>query len=282
MAPKLTLTLDQSAERELADRVERLRPRGPPPQLNPCEHAVQFLRGVCARATMTLPAFYLFLGAGVDVGQQCAMEGYPGVVLKHALGRSSIDTISLSCRVAFDGTGDLSATAFSSISDADLQKVAKQWCKTSSRPSQEALAALCLLRSTFRDCSKSITDLLDSKVILGRRIALLRQCADNSAAHLSLRNYEFSTLDCAHVVAALSLIGEIIRSFDEPHLEPTYFDTLDEASWSAARQLFPATPETRLFQHIKVEMQARGCWQQGIEGGHKMLTDELLYAIGWY
>jgi len=55
MTSKLTLTWDQSAERVLADRAERLKPHGPPMQLNPLEQAVHFLRGVGSLATMALP-----------------------------------------------------------------------------------------------------------------------------------------------------------------------------------------------------------------------------------
>ena len=61
MAPKLTLTFNKGAERELADRVERLKRRGRPIQLDPLERVVHFLRGTSSRATMALPAFYLFL-----------------------------------------------------------------------------------------------------------------------------------------------------------------------------------------------------------------------------
>ena len=84
------------------------------------------------------------------------------------------------------------------------------------------------------------------------------------------------------MVAALTVIGEIIRSFDDPHAEATYFDTLDEASLSVARQLFPTTPDIRLFQEIKIEMQSRLCWQWGTEQGRQMILEKLPYAIGWF
>lgn len=280
---KLTLTLDQSAERALADRAERLKPRGRPMQLNSLERAVHFLRGVSSRATMALPAFYLFHGANTDGDQACAIEGYPGVVLKHTIKFSSVGTVSLACRKAFDHKANgLTGANFAKISDETLERVAEYWSTTSSRSFQEALAALDLLRSIFRDCAKTDKDLFNAATPLGRRIGLLKQHADRSAAHLSLESYEFSILDCAHVVAALTVIGEIIRSFDDPYGQSTYFDTLDEASLIAARQLFPATPDIRLFQDIKIEMQSRLCWQWGTEQGRRMLLEQLPYAIGWY
>jgi hypothetical protein len=97
-----------------------------------------------------------------------------------------------------------------------------------------------------------------------------------------LDNYEFSTLDCVHVVAALTVIGEIVRSFDDPDSQPTDFDSLDEASLSAARQLFPAMPDLRLFGGMKIEMQSRLSWQFGVDKGRQMLLEQLPYAIGWF
>lgn len=192
-------------------------------------------------------------------------------------------TVSLSCRKAFDhGANGLTGADFAKSSDETLKKVAEYWSTKSGRSFQEALAALDLLRSIFWDCARTDKALLNAAVPLGRRIGLLKQHADRSAAHLSLENYEFSTLDCAHVVAALTVIGEIIRSFDDPLAEPTYFDTLDEASLSAASRLFPAMPDIRLFQEIKIEMQSRLCWQWGTEQGRQMLLEELPYAIGWF
>ena len=94
MAAKLTIRLDKSAERALADRAERLKPRSPPMELDPVGRSIHFLRGVNSRAMMTLPAFYLFLGANTDGDKPSAIEGYPGLVLKHAIKFSSISTVS--------------------------------------------------------------------------------------------------------------------------------------------------------------------------------------------
>jgi len=267
----------------LADRAERLKPHGPPIQLNPLERAIHFLRGVDSLATMALPAFYFFYGASTDDDQADAIEGYPGVVLQHAIKFSSVGTVSLACRKAFDhGIKGLTSADFVKHADETLERVAACWSKKSNRALQEALTALALLWSIFRDCAKTETDLFKATAPLGRRIGLLKQHADRSAAHLSLEYYEFSILDCAHVIAALTMIGEIIRSFDRPHEPPTYFDMLDEASLTAARQLFPTTPDMRLFQHIKIATQSRLCWEWGIERGQRMLLEELPYAIGWF
>lgn len=281
---KIVLTVDKSAEHALAERAERLKPSGPPIQLNPLERAVHFLRGVNSRATMALPAFYLFQGAKANGNHTGMIEGYPGVVLKHVIEFSSISTISLSCRKVFENKPNgLTGANFAKNSDETLAGVAEYWSINSGRSVEEALSALYLLRAIFRDCAaKTDTDLLNAAAPLGRRIALLRQHANRSAAHLSLENYEFSTLDYAHVVAALTILGEVIRSFDNPQEQPTYFDTLDEASLSAASQLFPSTPDMRLFANIKIEMQARLCWQWGIERGRQMLLEQLPYAISWF
>jgi len=280
---KIIITVDRSAEHVLAERAERLKPSGPPIQLNPLERAVHFLRGVNARATMALPAFYLFHGAKANGDHAGMIEGYPGVVFKHVIEFSSIGTISLSCRKAFDhGASGLTGANFAKNSDKTLAGVAEYWSANSGRSVEEAFAALCLLRTIFRDCAKTDTALLNAAAPLCRRIALLKQYANRSAAHLSLESYEFSTLDCAHVVAALTVLGEIIRSFDNPQEQPTYFDTLDEASLSVARQLFPSTPDMRLFANIKIEKKARLCWQWGMERGRQMLLEQLPYAIGWF
>jgi hypothetical protein len=280
---KLILTLDKSAERALVDRANRLTPRGEPMKLNPVEKAILFLRGVYSRATMALPAFYLFHGANLRDAHGCLIEGYPGVVLKESLKFSSINTVTLACRKAFDSaTGALTGNNFAKTSDETLAGLAEYWAHGGTCLAEEAIAALGLLRSIFRDCSKSNRQLLESDATLCRRVGLMKQHADRSAAHLSLESYEVAILDCAHVVAALAVIGEIIRSFDDPHEQPTYFDALDRASLSAARQLFPEMPDIRLFEDIEIETQSRLCWQWGVENGRQMLLERLPYAMGWY
>lgn len=284
MPRKFHIKFDKSAEHALAERAKRLTPRGPPLEMSPKLRAIHFLRGVHSTATLALPAFYLFLGAATsNADPDCAIAKYPGLVLKYTTKYSSINLISLCCRKAFDHAAKgLTGADFGKISDETLKMVAEYWSSSSSRPIQDAVAALNLLRSVFRDCAKTDRDLLDGATVLGRRIGLLKQHADRSAAHLSLDRYEFDVLDCAHVVAALTVFGEIIRSFDDSSTSPTYFDTLNEASFSAAMQLFPAGPDVRLFDDIQIEVQSRLCWQWGIDRGRQMLLEELPYAMGWY
>jgi hypothetical protein len=196
---------------------------------------------------------------------------------------SSIATVTLSCRKAFDhGAKGLTGSNFAKNTDKILESVAGYWSGNSGQSLQEAFAALSLLRVVFRDCAKTDSDLLKGATPFGRRVGLLKQHADRSAAHISLETYEFSILDCAHVVAALTVIGEIIRTFDGPDARTTYFDTLDEASFSAAGQLFPAIPDRRLFRDIKIGMHSRLCWEQGLERGRQMIFEQLPNALGWF
>ena len=75
---------------------------------------------------------------------------------------------------------------------------------------------------------------------------------------MSLEYYEFGILDCAHhVVAGITLLAEIVRSFDRPDAEPKFYESLDEAAYSAAKGIFCNLPDIRLFQGMEVEMQAR-------------------------
>ena len=117
MAPKLTLTFNKGAERELADRVERLKRRGRPIQLDPLERVVHFLRNEFARYHGAA-SVYLFLGANAGGDGACAIEGYPGAVLKHAVRFSSIGTVSLCCRKVFDHKANgLTGANFAKSSD---------------------------------------------------------------------------------------------------------------------------------------------------------------------
>lgn len=150
---KINIEVDPTSERELEDRAQRLKPIGPPIQLTPLERAVQFLRGVNSRATTALPAFYLFHAATLD--EECALDGYPGVVLKSAIQFSSIGTVSLACRQTFDDArSGLTGKNFAKTSDEILIKVAEYWSGKSDRAAPEALSALVLLRSISRIAQK--------------------------------------------------------------------------------------------------------------------------------
>jgi hypothetical protein len=233
---------------------------------------------------MALPAFYLFLGTSdLNGHHKNLVPDYPGVILKEYLKFSSLNTITLACRKIFDHSTDkMSGKNFVNWSDQAMNGLAEHWSSSSGRTLQDAEKALVFLQTIFRDLSKHSKQLLSSEETLGRRIGLLIQHANRSAAHLSLESYEFDIFDCAHVVAALVMIAEIIRSFHASQEQPDFFNALDVASQSAARQLFPDMPDLRLFQNIEVEVQSRLSWQWGIERGRRMLIEQLPGAIGWY
>jgi len=71
---------------------------------------------------------------------------YPGLILKHSLQVSSIETIALSCRKTFDTAKGLTGAKFSQLSDSTLTEVAEYWANGSGRPNQDAYAALDLIR----------------------------------------------------------------------------------------------------------------------------------------
>jgi hypothetical protein len=88
---------------------------------------------------MALPAFYLFHGANTDGDQAGVIEGYPGVVLKHAIKFSAIGTVSLACRKTFDHKAHgLTGANFAKHADETLERVAEYWSKQSNRSFQEA------------------------------------------------------------------------------------------------------------------------------------------------
>jgi hypothetical protein len=281
----IAFKLDRTQEAELSERVARRRKTGDFSKLTEKEKAVLFLRAVQSRASLALPAFYLYMGARSGDPPECIVQGYPGAVLTHTIGFSSISTVALAASKAFqDGNSGLTGARFGASSDAVLEEIADHWTKGSGRPREHALAALFLLRSLFKKFSVKGQKLIDDKANtpLGFRIGLLKEYRNEEAAHLgSMRGYEFSILDCAHVVAALALVGAIIADFDSKEL-PSYFDEIDRASASAAKQLFPSMPDLRLFQNIEASTHSRWCWHEPPDVALTMLDQDLLYAIGWF
>jgi hypothetical protein len=124
--------------------------------------------------------------------------------------------LPLSCRSTFDhGSKGLTGGAFEKcLLDETLRKVAGYCSRNSDRKFEEAFATLNLIRSIFKNCAQT------SSALLKAGPSLLQE---NAAAHLTSEHYEFSTPDCAHVVAVLTIIGEVIRSFDDPQTHPSYF-----------------------------------------------------------
>jgi hypothetical protein len=280
---RIQITAKLRKETVLADRAGRLKPTGQPYRLDPIASAVHFLRGVSSRAALTLPAFYMFLGSRIEQSGACSVSAYPGLVLTHWVRFASISTVTLSCRKAFDQkSSGLTGGTFAKTSDSNMHGVATYWASRSGRSVDDALLALTLLRDIFRACSNNIPALLGGNTTLGKRVGLLRQHADRSAAHLSMEEYEFSIVDCAHVVAALALIGEIVRSFDDPGYSASYFNELDEGALAAAKGIFPQTPGIRLFGHINIANQALWCWKHDPATGLQHILEQLPYAIGWW
>jgi hypothetical protein len=282
---RLILKVDRSTEIELAARSRRMTRTGQPLRLDPVARSVQFLRGIGNRVTMALPAFYMFYAADTRKKAECSIDGFAGVVTRSYLNFSSANTIALCTRQAFDHAGkgaNLTGKGFASSSDQVLAQHAEFWAKKSGRPEDDALSALLLLRRLFDDCSKKDTVLLAEDSPLATRVGLLKQYADRNVAHLSSDVYEVGLLDVAHVVAALTIVGEVIRSFDDSRLQQDYFNDLDEAAAHAAGALFPSTTIPRLFKRMDVEAQARACWKVDVNAGLDMLHRRLPYAIGWW
>lgn len=280
---KITITGTPLHQPVLDTRVDAQLRRGPPHELTPVERAVHFLRGIRSRATLALASFHLYHGARLVGDSTCIVSGYPGVVLKHTIEFSSISTIALSCRKAFDhDPKQLTGKEFAKNSDVTIQAVADYWTKNSNRTYDEACSALVFLRSFFKECAQTDTKLLQGEITLGRRIGLLKQYANRSAAHLSMESYEFDIFDCAHVVCALVLIAEIVRSFDAIEDGAEYFDSIDAAALSAAEQIFPGMGDARLLKSFKIETQARVAWQWGHREGLTMLFERLPRVTGWY
>ncbi len=277
----IILSVDSSAEIEVAKRAERLTPKRAPNSLGDLTTSVQFLRGVGSRATFALSSFYLLLAASIEGDNRCTVPGYPGKVLQSQVHFASLNTIALACRKAFDHGKGMTGAAFGRASDSTLEKHAEYWGRWPNRTKEDAYRALHFLRTFFAQCSKKPDALFKDGTTLGRRIGFVKQYADRSAAHLSLEHYEFDNLDLAHVVAALTLVGSIVYSFDNGH-PPEYFNQIDQAAHDAAVALFPDAPRVRMFEDMQIDMQARLCWQWGEERGIQMLTEQLPYAVSWF
>ena len=78
------------------------------------------------------------------------------------------------------------------------------------------------------------------------------------------------------------IAGEVIRGFDASFLPEDYFNILDEGAHAAAQEIFPGTMPLRLFGSMKVEQQAKCCWQWGEQNGMEMLLERLPFAISWF
>lgn len=278
---KIAFTVNTSAAKAVADRADRLASNAGPTGLDDLSVSVQFLRNLGSRCVFALSSFYLLLGTKADSTNRCSIAGFPGRVLQNQIHYSSLSTISLACRKAFDHGKGMTGAAFGRIDNTILKQHADHWARSSGHSKDDAYRALTFLRVFFRTFSKPPNALFKQGTTLGRRIGFVKQYADRSAAHISLEHYEYDNLDVAHLVAALVLVGSIIYTFDND-ANSTYFNELDAAAFEAANVLFPDIPQLRLFERMDVAMQARWCWQQSEAEGIRLLAEQLPYAISWF
>lgn len=244
--------------------------------------SVHFLRGVMSRASMCLTAFYYFLGAAHAREHQTTPADYPFRVAQSFLEFSNLNTLSLGCRKVFDHAAkpDLTGGNFARLSDSVLDEHARYWAARKGNALEDCQAALIFLRLFFREYARTDSDLLKASGVLHKRVGLLKQHADRAAAHLSLQEYELDILDIIHVVAALVIVGEVIRSFDDPVLSETYFNEIDAAAHEAARRTFADLPDFRLFRMMPVQQQARAYWRTYRLESIEARFDQLVHALG--
>jgi hypothetical protein len=282
MSKEIIFTFKDDSRARLVARSEQMIRTGPPFKLQGTSRSVQFLRGVFSRASLCLPAFHYFLGSA-SAHEEAKTSDDPVFLVAQSYSEfSDLNTLSLSCRKVFDHDTkqDLTGANFGKTSDETLAEHAEYWAKSSSRSTEEAYAALKFLRTFFLKCSKTDTSLLQADSQLERRIGLLKQHANRAAAHLSLENYSLEITDLVHFTGAMAVVGEIVRSFDQSNLKPSYFNDLDAASHRAAKRVFPQIAKFRLFGHMQVEQQARAYWKFGEDVGIPEILNQLHYALG--
>lgn len=282
MAAKIVFTFKDEAKDDLHVRSKRLIRTGAPFKIAGTTLSVQFLRGVFSRASLCVPAYYYFLGSASAHDAARNSSDYPFKIAQSYSEFSDLNTLTLSCRKLFDHSKkpDLTGGNFSKVSDEILEEHAKYWAKHSSRSEEDALTALRFLRRFFSECSQTDTQLLQANGQLQKRIGLLKQHADRAAAHLSLEDYSLDIIDLTHFTAACVVVGEIVRSFDMPHVGPNYFNELDTASYQAAKRIFPQIAPFQMFTSWSLETQARLYWQWGEDNGIHMLLNQIHHAVG--
>lgn len=280
---KIVIQVDRSSRLELNKRAERMAPSAAPLELDGINQSIHFLRGVSSRASLCLPAFHFLVGSSTKLREEEVKSNYPLCVSAGYMEFSCLNTITLACRKAFDHSiSGLTGARFAKTTDEVLAKHAAYWAASSGKPSEEAALALQFLREFFRTCSKHSNILLRSPAALQKRIGLLKQHADRSAAHLSLDTYELDLLDVAHFVAAFCLVGEIVRSFDAKHLGENYFRQVDAAAAEEAKRVFMHSKVHPIFKEVDPVSQARSCWRYGNDIGLQMLLEQIPYAISWF
>lgn len=269
---------------DLATRSKKMLRTREPLKLVGAGRSVQFLRGVFSRSSMCLPAFYYFLGSASAREAAKTTDDYPFKVAQTYSEFSDLNTLTLACRKIFDHAtkADLTGANFGKLPDGVLQEHAEYWSKVSGESIDDCLQALIFLRRFFSEYSKTDTDLLKTDGWLHKRIGLLKQHADRAAAHLSLEDYSLDILDLAHFTAAVAVVGEIVRSFDDQALGSDYFNQIERASYEAAKRLFPQIPKFQLFGNMQVQQQARFYWKHHELESVQSYFDQLQWALGGY
>lgn len=267
---------------DLLSRSEKMLKTGEPYRLFGKSRSIHFLRGVFSRSTLCIPAFYYLLGAASLHEKSEDSEAHSFKVAKSYFEFSSLNTISLACRKAFDhgAKPDLTGANFGKLSDQILEEHAEYWSQQAKRSKNECIQALVFLREFFSGYSKTSNDLLKSKGYLHKRIGLLKQHADRSAAHLSLEDYSLDILDMAHFTGAIAIIGEVIRSFDSPWLGDEYYNEIDLAAYEGAKKVFPQIQNFRVLGHMKAHQQARYYWKHYQGESIQSFFDQLQWALG--
>ncbi|MBD7923488.1 hypothetical protein [Xanthomonas bonasiae] len=231
---------------------------------------------------MCVPAFYYFLGSASAHETAQTTSDYPFKIAQTYSEFSDLNTLTLACRKIFDHAAkpDLTGANFGKLSDQVLFEHAKHWAKYSEKNADECLSALVFLRTFFAEYSKSDSVLLKKSGWLHKRIGLLKQHADRAAAHLSLEDYAFDIIDLAHFTASVTIVGEIVRSFDKPEAGEEYFNEIDEGSHAAAKRIFPQIADFRLFGHMQVHRQARFYWRHQEHESIQSYFDQLQWTLG--
>ena len=244
--------------------------------------SVQFLRGVFSRSSMCLPAFYYFLGSACAHETAKETSDYSFKVAQTYSEFSDLNTLTLACRKMFDHAAkpDLTGANFAKLPDQALSEHAKYWASYSHKSMEDCLSALLFLRKFFTEYSKTDSALLQKDGSLHKRIGLMKQHADRAAAHLSLQDYALDIKDLAHFTAAATIVGEIIRSFDNPCTSDQYFNDVDQGAYDAAKKLFPQIGPFRLFRTMRVHQQARFYWRHQDHESVQSYFDQLQWALG--
>jgi len=117
---------------------------------------------------------------------------------------------------------------------------------------------------------------------LCKRIGLVKQYANREAAHLTFQDYEVSWLDVLHITASVVLIAEIVRSFDRPEYKESYYRKINEAAYTAIKQLYPETPELKLFEKIEIAQLSKDCIARGEDYSMGLLLEKIPDKLSYY